>query len=120
MALGAYTIIIMALTAYQKQYKRRATKALALFTKAGKQVRVLVGQLVAAEQGNAAAAARIGRLNTLYGTALPGATALLEDFGTSETLANLAANTEADALLYADVADGNGGAVLATETVFGE
>lgn len=61
----------MALTAYQKQYKRRATKALALHAKACKQVRALVGQLVAAEQGNAAVAARITRLNALYGTALP-------------------------------------------------
>ena len=110
----------MALTAYQKQYKRRATKALALYAKAGKQVRALVGQLSAAEQGNAAVAARIARLNALYGTALPVATAFLDDFGTSETLANLTANTEADALLYVDVADGNGGAVLPTEAVFGE
>lgn len=59
-------------------------------------------------------------LNALYGTALPAATGLLDDFGTSETLANLAANTEADALRYADVADTNGGAPLATEAVFGE
>ena len=80
----------MALTAYQKQYKRRATKALALYAKAGKLVRALVGQLVAAEQGNAAATARIARLNTLYGTALPAATDLMVDFGPSETLANLA------------------------------
>ncbi|OGX90485.1 hypothetical protein [Hymenobacter coccineus] len=110
----------MALSAYQKQYKRRATKALALYTKARKQVRALVGQLVAAEQGNAAAAARTNRLNALYGTALPAATDLVADFGTSETLANLAGNQEADALLYADVADGNGGAALPTEAAFGE
>ena len=110
----------MALTAYQKQYKRRATKALALYAKAGKQVRALVGQLVAAERGNAAVATRIARLNALYGTALPVATAFLDDFGTSETLANLAANPAADALPYADVADANGGAVLPTEAVFGE
>ncbi|AWM32471.1 hypothetical protein [Hymenobacter nivis] len=110
----------MALTAYQKQYKRRATKALALYTKAGKQVRVLVRQLVAAEQSNAAATARIARLNTLYGTALPAATDLMVDFGPSDTLANLAATTEADALLYADVAAGNRGAALPTEAVFGE
>ena len=110
----------MALTAYQKQYKRRATKALALYAKAGKQVRALVGQLVAAEQGNAAVAARIARLNALYGTALPVATAFLDDFGTSETLANLAVNPAADELPYVDVADANGGAVLPTEAVFGE
>ena len=110
----------MALTAYQKQYKRRATKALALYAKAGKLARALVGQLVAAEQGNAAVAVRIARLNTLYGTALPAATDLMVDFGPSETLANLAANTTADALLYADVADANGGVALPTEAAFGE
>ncbi len=110
----------MALTAYQKQYKRRATKALALYTKARKQVRALVGQLVAAEQGNAAATARATRLNALYGTALPAATDLMVDFGPSETLANLTSNAEAEALLYVDVADGNGGAALPTEAAFGE
>ena len=110
----------MALTAYQKQYKRRATKALALHAKAGKQVRALVGQLLAAEQDNAAVAARIARLNALYGTALPVATAFLNDFGTSETLANLAVNPAADAWPYVNVADANGGAVLPTEAVFGE
>ncbi|MGI4886156.1 MAG: hypothetical protein ACRYFR_14465 [Janthinobacterium lividum] len=110
----------MALTAYQKQYKRRASKALALYTKARKQVRALVGQLKAAEQGNAVATARAARLNALYGTALPTATALMTDFGPSETLANLTTNKEADALLYADVADANGGAALPAEAVFGE
>ena len=110
----------MALSAYQKQYKRRATKALALYAKARKQTRGLVGQLVAAEQGNAAATARATRLNALYGTVLPAATDLVANFGPSETLANLATNTEADALLYADVADANGGAALPTETAFGE
>lgn len=108
----------MALTAYQLQYKRRMKKALALRGRADRRARALTARLVAALVDGSTAAAHIGRLNTLYGTAVSMRTDLLSGFSTAGTSAGLtsvaaASLDDTPAVVYANIADGNGGAVLA-------
>ena len=70
----------MALTGYQLQYKRRMKKALALRAKADRQARFLVARLATVLAQGEVAADRIGRINTLYGTALSQRTDLVEGY----------------------------------------
>ena len=108
----------MALTAYQLQYKRRMKKALALRARADRRARALTARLVAALADGGSAAAHIDRLNTLYGTAVSTRTNLLDGFSTAGTSAGLTsvAATSLDgtpAVVYMNITNSNGGAVLA-------
>ena len=111
----------MALTAYQLQYKRRMKKALALRARADRRARALTDRLVAALADGSTAAAHVGRLNTLYGTAVSPRTDLLNGFSTAGTSAGLTSVAAASldgtpAVVYVTIADGNGGTVLAGDT----
>ena len=108
----------MALTVYQLQYKRRMKKALALRARADRRARALTARLVATLADGTTAAAHIGRLNTLYGTAVSTRTDLLSGFLTAGTSAGLTSVAAASldgtpAVVYVNIADGNGGAGLA-------
>ena len=110
----------MALTAYQLQYKRRMKKALALRGRADRRARALTARLVAALTDGSTAAAHIGRLNKLYGTAVSTRTDLLDGFvaaGTSAGLTSVAAASldGTPAVVYVNIANGNGGADLASD-----
>ena len=95
-------------------------KALALRARADRRARALTARLVAALADGSTAAAHIGRLNTLYGTTVSTRTDLLNGFsaaGTSAGLTSVAAASldGAPAVVYANITDGNGGAVLASD-----
>ena len=79
----------MALSGYQLQYKRRMKKALALRAKADRQARFLVALLATVLAQGEVAAGRIGRINTLYGTALSQRTALVDGYRVAGTAAAL-------------------------------
>ena len=111
----------MKLTAYQLQYKRRIKKALALRARADTRARALATRLAAALADGSTAAARIGRLNTLYNTTVSPRTTLLSGFSTAGTAAGLTSVAAASvagtpAVVYANIANGNGGAVLTGDT----
>ena len=110
----------MALTAYQLQYKRRMKKALALRARSDSRARALTARLVAALADGSTAAAHIARLNTLYGTAMSTRTDLLDGFSTAGTSASLTSVAAASldgtpAVVYVNIANGNGGAVMADD-----
>ena len=111
----------MALTAYQLQYKRRMKKALALRARADRRARALTARLVAVLADGSTAAAHIGRMNTLYGTAVSPRTDLLNGFSTAGTSAGLTSVAAASldgtpAVVFSNIPDGNGGAALTGDT----
>ena len=79
----------MALNGYQLQYKRRMKKALALRAKADRQARALVARLATVLAQGEVAAGRVGRINTLYGTALSQRTDLVDGYRVAGTAAAL-------------------------------
>ena len=94
--------------------------ALALRARADRRARALTARLVAALTDGSTAAAHIGRLNALYGTTVSPRKDLLNGFSTASTSAGLTSVAAAGldgkpAVVYVNIADGNGGAVLASD-----
>ena len=107
----------MALNGYQLQYKRRMKKALALRAKADRQARFLVARLVTVLAQGEAAAVRIGRLNTLYGTNMSQRTDLVDGYrvaGTAAAIGQIAAASlgGAPAAVFVNVPATAGAAML--------
>ena len=107
----------MALTAYQGQFKRRMKKALRLRERTDKQARALATRLADALTRGESVTYRLAVLNALYGTSVSDRTDLQEAYRVAGTAAGLLAATAASGagvplVVFADVADANGGAKL--------
>ncbi|MBF9222509.1 hypothetical protein [Hymenobacter ruricola] len=110
----------MALTGYQLQYKRRMKKALAARAKADRQARFLVARLVTVLAQGETAADHIGRINTLYGTAMSLRTDLIDGYRLAGTAAalNLVASASlggAPAAVFVNLPANSGGVMLAPD-----
>lgn len=112
-------------TFYQNQADKRTKTALKLRARFDAKVRKYATALVAALAGAGDAKARLDRLNALYGVDLSPETLLVHALRTANvggsltsTLAGSAPGEERQ--LFNATVDGNGGAVLAPEAVFGE
>ena len=110
----------MAYSAYQVQYKRRIKKALALRARADRQARALAARLATALALGETAADHLSKINGLYGTAVSERTDLVEGYrqaGTSAGLSTVAAASldGTPVVVFANIADGNGGAALAAD-----
>jgi len=110
----------MALSAYQVQFKRRMKKALALRAKSDRRARALTARLVASLADGETAAGHLERINTLYGTSVSIRTDLVAGFKAAGTAAGLGTVAAASldgvpAVVYAPIADGNGGLALAAD-----
>ncbi|ALW86858.1 hypothetical protein AUC43_18315 [Hymenobacter sedentarius] len=112
-------------TAYQKQADKRLKTALKLRARYDGRVRKYATALGAALAGAADAKARVDRINLLYGVDVSTETLLVHDLRTAGlpgTLStSMAASTPGEEVqLFNAIVDGNGGAVLASEPLFGE
>lgn len=112
-------------TEYQKQADKRTRDALRLRAKFDARIRKYMQQLVAAAEGALDARNRILRVNALYGVDLSTETLLAHDVRVANyavTLGMLVAGSTPgeEVQLFNATADGNGGAVLANEALFGE
>jgi len=110
----------MALSDYQVQFKRRVKKALALRARADRRARALTARLVASLADGESAAARVARINTIYGTSVSARTDLVAGFKAAGTAAGLSTVAAASldgvpAVVYSPIADGNGGVALAAD-----
>lgn len=112
-------------TEYQKQADQRTKNALRLRARFDGRIRKYAQQLVAAVAGAVDARNRLDRINQLYGVDLSTETLLahsvrVADFaGQLNTLLGESAPGE-EVQLFNPIPDGNGGAALALEAVFGE
>ena len=93
-------------------------KALQLRARADRQARALASRLATALALGDTAADHISRINTLYGTNVSERTDLVEGYRQAGTVASLAAVAGASldgtpVVVFANIADGNGGVVLA-------
>ena len=112
-------------SAYQKQADKRTKTALKLRARYDAKARRAAAQLVAALAGADDAQARINRLNALYNVDISTQTLFIHDLVAadvpSQLAASMAASTPGEELqLFNPNVDGNGGAGLALEAVFGE
>lgn len=112
-------------TLYQKQADKRTKTALKLRARWAAKARKYATALVAALAGAADAKARLDRINLLYGVDISTETLLVHDLrtaGLGDSLATaLASSTPGEEVQFLNpTADGNGGAVLALEALFGE
>ncbi|MCC3152811.1 hypothetical protein Q3A66_07375 [Hymenobacter sp. BT770] len=112
-------------TAYQKQADKRLKTALKLRARYDGRVRKYATALGAALIGAADAKARVDRINLLYGVDVSTETLLVHDLRTAGLpgllSTSMAASTPGEEVqLFNAMVDGNGGAVLAAETLFGE
>ncbi|WP_205701578.1 hypothetical protein [Hymenobacter rigui] len=115
----------MAKTAYQKQADKRTKDALRLRARFDARLRKSARQLLDALTGTAQAKARLDRINLLYGVDISTETLLARDVrvaGLGEALAPLLGQSTPgeEVQLFNPTPNGNGGALLATEAVFGE
>lgn len=112
-------------TLYQKQADKRTKTALKLRARWDAKARKYATALVAALAGAADAKARLDRINLLYGVNISTETLLVHDLraaGLGDSLATaLAGSTPGEEVQFLNpTVDGNGGAVLALEVLFGE
>lgn len=112
-------------SAYQKQADKRTKNALKLRARFDAKARKAATLLVAALAGADDATARINRLNALYNVDISTQTLLVHDLKTAGLDASLASmmadSTPGEELqLFNANVDGNAGAALALEVVFGE
>jgi hypothetical protein len=112
-------------TLYQKQADKRTKTALKLRARFDARVRKYATALVGALAGAADAKARLDRINLLYGVDISTETLLVHDLrtaGLAGTLTTMmgASTPGEEVQLFNATADGNGGAVLALEVLFGE
>ncbi|MCC3155574.1 hypothetical protein [Hymenobacter sp. BT770] len=112
-------------TAYQKQADKRLKTALKLRARYDGRVRKYATALGAALAGAADAKARVDRINLLYGVDVSTETLLVHDLRTAGLpgllSTSMAASTPGEEVqLFNAIADGNGGAVLAADALFGE
>ncbi|GAB2784601.1 hypothetical protein HNQ93_002463 [Hymenobacter luteus] len=112
-------------TAYQKQADKRTKDALKLRARFDARVRKYATALVAALAGAEDARIRINRLNTLYGVDISTETLLVHEVRVANLggqLSGLMAESTpgAEPQLFNPTPNGNGGAILAPEAVFGE
>ncbi len=112
-------------TLYQKQADKRTKTALKLRARWDAKARKYATALVAALAGAADAKARLDRINLLYGVDISTETLLVHDLrtaGLGDSLATaLAGSTPGEEVQFLNpTADGNSGAVLALEALFGE
>lgn len=115
----------MARTACQKQTDKRTKDALQLRARFDARLRKAAGQLLDALTGTAQTKARLDRINLLYGVDISTETPLVHDVrvaGLGETLGPLLAQSAPgeEVQFFNPTQDGNGGLLLATESVFGE
>lgn len=112
-------------TLYQKQADKRTKTALKLRARWDAKARKYATALVSALAGAADAKARIDRINLLYGVDISTETLLvhaLRTAGLGDSLsAAMGESTPGEEVQFLNpTADGNGGAVLALEALFGE
>ena len=112
-------------TLYQKQADKRTKTALKLRARWDAKARKYATALVAALAGASDAKARLDRINLLYGVDLSTETLLVHDLrtaglGDSLTTALAGSTPGEEVQFFNPTADGNGGAVLALEALFGE
>jgi hypothetical protein len=112
-------------TAYQKQADKRLKTALKLRARYDGRVRKYATALGAALAGAADAKARVDRINLLYGVDVSTETLLVHDLRTAGLPSllgtSLAASTPGEEVqLFNAIVDGNGGAALTAEALFGE
>lgn len=112
-------------TLYQKQADTRTKTALKLRAKYDGRVRKYAAALVTALTGAADAKVRLDRINLLYGVARSTETRLVQELrtaGLAGTLTDrLGESTPGEELqVFSATGDGNGGAVLELEALFGE
>ncbi|MFD1469871.1 hypothetical protein ACFQ48_16705 [Hymenobacter caeli] len=110
---------------YQQQANKRTKTALKLRARYDGKVRKYANALGTALAGAADAQARINRLNALYGVDISTETLLVHELrtaGLGQALATATGNSSPgeEVQLFNATPDGNGGAVLALEAVFGE
>jgi hypothetical protein len=116
---------IMALTAYQQQFKRRMKRAISLRAKADQKAR-RYAQLLADAIGAAEnAAAQMDALNQLYNVDVSTYTLLTQALHTNNVNGALVdelaqSSPGEEAVLYNQVPDGNGGQPLPANPLFGE
>ncbi|AMJ67409.1 hypothetical protein [Hymenobacter sp. PAMC 26628] len=112
-------------TLYQKQADKRTKTALKLRARRDAKARKYATALVSALAGAADAKARPDRINLLYGVDISTETLLVHDLRTAGLAGTLtgtmAASTPGEEVQFLNpTADGNGGALLALEALFGE
>ncbi|MCC3154572.1 hypothetical protein Q3A66_16275 [Hymenobacter sp. BT770] len=112
-------------TAYQKQADKRLKTALKLRARYDGRVRKYATALGAALAGAADAKARVDRINLLYGVDVSTETLLVHDLRTAGLPGllgtSLAASTPGEEVQFFNaIVDGNGGAVLTSDVLFGE
>jgi hypothetical protein len=112
-------------TLYQKQADKRTKTALKLRARFDARVRKFATALVGALAGAADAKARFDRINLLYGVDISTETLLVHELRTAGLAGTLTTTMGAstpgeEVQLFNAAADGNGGAVLALEALFGE
>lgn len=112
-------------TAYQSQADKRTKTALKLRARFDAKARKCAASLVATLTGAADAQARLDRLNLLYGVDISTETLLVHELRTAGLGATLAAalggsTAGEEVQLFNPTANGNEGAMLNTEALFGE
>lgn len=112
-------------TLYQKQADKRTKTALKLRARWDAKARKYATALVAALAGAADAQTRLDRINLLYGVDLSTETLLVHDLRTAGLAGSLSTmlgqSTPGEEVQHFNpTADGNGGAALALEALFGE
>ncbi len=110
---------------YQKQADKRTKTALKLRARFDARVRKYATALVGALTSAADAKARLDRINLLYGVDISTETLLVHDLRTAGLAGTLTTTMSAstpgeEVQLFNAAADGNGGALLALEALFGE
>ncbi len=112
-------------TLYQKQADKRTKTALKLRARWDAKVRKYATALVSALAGAADGKARLDRINLLYGVDISTETLLVHAVRTAGLSGSLStamgeSTPGEEVQLFNPTADGNGGAVLALEALFGE